>query len=242
MIEKSDYVLSFHRDTELGRKTLDFYGRQLNKWRGLMHIWNDADGNPLVQSTDTRYVDVESMAIWNFPIWLIHNPQETDLQSMGAFAIDFRNRFHSCGRFLETDRSVVELYVKRYIPCKLLTSRQLLEIHYENGTELANVLLEPDGDVLDVYLWWTATAANRYAFSLQLFDAQGGMIAQLDDVIGGDALYHKSLDVAHVPQAEYVAKLILYDYETGRSQPGAVLDGERHFEREAEIAQIRIGD
>ncbi|MCY3782051.1 MAG: glycosyltransferase family 39 protein [Chloroflexi bacterium] len=240
---RSDFVLSFHRDTLLNEnKLLDYYGRKTGNWRGLIHIWNDADGNPVVQSTDARYVDVESMAIWNFPIWLIHNPQETDLQSMKAFADDFSNHFHSCGRFLETDNSIVDLYAKRSIPCELLVSRQPLEIHYENGTELANILLRPLNEDLNIYFWWTNTMASQYAFSLQLFDAQGDMIAQLDDVIGGDALYHKSLNVAELPQAEYAAKLILYDYETGRSQPGAVLDGERRFEREVEIAQIRIGD
>ncbi len=240
-IRKSDYVLSFQRDTQLGRKTLDFYGRQLRNWRGLIHIWNDADGNPSVQSTDTRYVDVPSMSIWNFPIWLIHNPQETNLQSMEVFATDFSNHFHSCGRFLETGNSIVDLYVKRSIPCNLLVSRQLLEIHYENGTELANILLRPLNDSLDVYFWWTNTIANQYAFSLQLLDAQGNKVAQLDDVIGGDALYQNSFGIGDLSVGEYTAMLIVYDFETLKSQPGIVLEDERQFDREVEVARLRIG-
>ena len=138
---RSDFVVSFHQDTPLNeRKLLDYYGRKTGNWRGLIHIWNDANGYPSVQSTDTRYADVASMAAWNFPIWRIHNPQETDLQSMAAFAIDFSNHFHSCGAFLETDESVIELAVKRDFPCELLTSRQHMAILYDNGSELANVL------------------------------------------------------------------------------------------------------
>lgn len=239
-IRKSDYVLSFHRDIDLGRKTLDFYGRQLNKWRGLIHISNDVDGNPVFQSTDTRYVDLPSMAIWNFPIWVIHNPQETELQSMEVFSADFSSRFHSCGRYLDADNSIVNLYVKRSIPCELLVTEEPFEIRYENGAELANILLHPLDDDLNVYFWWTNTIANQYAFSLQLFDAQGNKSAQLDDVIGGDALYSKSLDIASVPAGKYVAKLILYDFETLESQPGVVVAGESAFSRDVEISQVQI--
>ncbi len=237
---KSDFVLSFQNDIALGRKTLDYYGRQLSRWRGLIHIWNDADGIPSVQSTDTRYQDVQSMAIWNFPIWLIHNPQETDLQSMAVFAGSFSSRFHSCGRYLETDNSIVELYVKRLYPCDLLTSEQPLELHYENGTELANIEIQQVGDNLNVYLWWTNTIANQYSFSLQLFDSQGVKISQLDEVIGGDPLFHTSLEISDLPAGEYAAKLIVYDFETRESQSGMLVDGERRFQREVEVARIRI--
>ncbi len=241
-ITKSDYVLSFQHDTELGSKTLDYYGRKTGNWRGLIHIWNDADGNPMVQSTDTRYVDLPSMEIWNFPIWLIHNPQETDLQSMEAFAADFLNRFYSCGRFLETDKSIVDLFVQHHIPCELLTSPQPIEIHYDNGTELANILLERQGDDLNLALWWTNTIANQYAYSLQLFDASGNKVAQLDDVIGGAALSSRSLNIADLPAAEYTAKLILYDFESQVSQPGILVDVQRKFNREVEIARLRLDD
>ena len=239
----SDFVVSVHRDTALNeKKQLDYYGRKTGNWRGLIHISNDADGDPALQSTDTRYQNLSSMEIWNFPIWLIHNPQETDLHSMDAFTTDFLHHFHSCGRFLETDASIIDLYVKRHIPCELLTAPQPLEIAYENGTELANILLQRQADELSLFLWWTNTIANQYAFSLQLFDADGGMTAQLDDVIGGAAVTANSLDVAALPAGEYTAKLILYDYETLVSQPGAILAGQRHFEREVEVARLRLGD
>ena len=180
------------------------------------------------------------MAIWNFPIWLIYNPQETDLQSMAVFSNSFSSQFHSCGRFLETNDSIVELYVKRPIPCDLLISEQLLEVHYENGTELANIEIQLVDDHLNVYLWWTNTIANQYSFSLQLFDAQGSKVAQFDDVIGGDALLHKSLDVAHLPEAEYAAKFVLYDFESHESQPGTIVDGETRFKRDVEVKRITI--
>ena len=241
-IRKSDYILSFQHDTELGSKTLDYYGRKTGNWQGLIHIWNDADGNPMVQSTDTRYVDLPSMEIWNFPIWLIHNPQETNLQSMRAFATDFLDRFHSCGRFLETEKSIVDLFVKRHIPCELLTSPQPIEIQYDNGAELANILLQRQADRLNVTLWWTNTIANQYAYSLQLFDAGGSKVAQLDDVIGGAALASSPFNISDLPAAEYTAKFILYDFESQVSQAGVLVEDQRKFDRELEVARLRLGD
>ena len=241
-IRRSDFILSIHQDTVLSRKTVDYYGRLTGPWSGLIHIWYDAEGGPKLQTTDTRYSGVPSMEIWNFPIWLIHNPQVTDLLEIEVFATDFLNLFHSCGRYLETDTSVIDLYVKRYIPCALLISPYPIEILYDNGTELANVMLQRQTDELLVFFWWTNTIANRYAFSLQLFDEDGSMAWQMDDVIGGSALTASSQGIGDLSAGEYSAKLIVYDYESLESQPGTLLSGQQPFEREVEIARLQFGD
>ncbi len=240
---RSDFVLSFHRDTPLNeKKILEYYGNKVGNWRGLIHISTDVDGNPTVQSTDTRYREAPSMTAWNFPIWLVHNPQETDLRSMDVYANEFLRQFHACGRFLETDDSIVDLFVKRVIPCSLITAPAPLAIDYEAGAELANVMLEPGNGRLNVYFWWTNTIANRFAFSLQLFDEDGGRAAQLDDVIGGDALYHRSLEIADLPAGDYRAMLVVYDFESLESQSGTVVADKMQFDRELEIGRISIGD
>lgn len=238
----SDMILSFHRDAPLNeKKQLDYYGRKVGDWRGLIHIWHAADGAVQIQSTDTRYVDPASMAHWNFPIWLLHNPQETDLEALPAFRDVFAPQFHSCGRFLENKNSVIDLYVKRAFPCALLLAEQPLEIRYDNGTELAHVLLEPGSDELHVSLWWRHTNANAYAYSLQIIDAAGVKAAQLDDVIGGDALAGNKLDVSALPAGEYSARLIVYDFASGQSQGGLLVANETRFEREVEITRFLLG-
>ena len=238
----SDMILTFHPDTPLNdKKQLDYYGRKVGAWRGLIHIWQDEAGNALAQSTDTRYRDLASMANWRFPIWLLHNPQETELASMPVFADDFAGRFHRCGRYLESDDAVVDLYALRAYPCQLLTAPAPLEIHYDNGTRLVNVLLQPRAGALDIYLWFANTTANQYAFSLQLVDSDDQRVAQADDVISGDALQVKTLDAASLPSAEYSARLIVYDFESHEVQPGVLLAQDLHFERELEVARVRLG-
>lgn len=238
----SDFVLSFHRDTAINEnKLLDYYGRRTGSWRGLIHIWNDESGNPAVLSTDTRYDSVPSMARWNFPLWLIHNPQETDLPAMSVFTDDFLTQFQSCGRYLETDNTIIDLYVKHSIPCQLLTAKSPQALSYDNGTELANVLIQHESGELDVSFWWTNTIANKYAISLQVFDSQNEKVAQLDDVVGGDPLHGYGLDVSDLATGDYTVKLVLYDFETGGGQAGTIIAGERPFERSVDIGRIFIG-
>ena len=238
---QSDFVVSFHQDTAINEnKLLDYYGRRTGNWRGLIHIWNDASGNPQFLSTDTRYDSVPSMARWNFPLWLIYNPEETDLQAMPVFTDDFLTHFHSCGRYLETANTVIELYIKQSLPCQLLTADNPQALSYDNGTELANILVEPKAGVLDISLWWTNTFANKYAISIQLFDDQDLKAAQLDDVVGGDPLRGYSLALSALAPGDYTVKLILYDFETGSGQAGTIIADERPFERAVDVGRISI--
>ncbi|MYD09350.1 MAG: hypothetical protein F4X02_04820 [Chloroflexi bacterium] len=241
-IRQSDFVLSIHRDTELDWKTLDYYGRKSKKWRGLIHVWYDENGNPAVQGTDTRYDSVDSMERWDFPIWLIYNPQETDLQAMPAFSDAFLARFHSCGRYLETANTIIELYVKRAIPCQLLTAEAPLSLSYDNGTELANISARHDAGSLDISLWWTNTIASKYAISIQAFDAENAKAAQLDDVVGGAPLHGYSLDLSGLAPGDYIVKLILYDFETGQGQPGMITATGQPFERSVDVGRITISE
>ena len=74
------------------------------------------------------------MASWRFPVWLIYNPQETDLGSIPAYADGFTQHYRSCGRFVEKPSSVIERYTPKDVSCALLTSADPLAIDYDNGT------------------------------------------------------------------------------------------------------------
>lgn len=240
---RSDFVVSFHQDTPLNhKKQLDYYGRRTGSWRGLIHIWNDESGNPKVLSTDTRYDSVASMARWNFPLWLIYNPQETDLQAMSVFTDDFLNQFHSCGRYLETANTVIELYIKQSIPCQLLTAEKPLSLNYDNGTELANILAQHDVGKLGISLWWTNTIANKYAISIQVFDIQNDKVAQLDDVVGGEPVHGYSLDLFGLAPGDYTVRLILYDFENGEGQAGTITAAGQRFERSVDVGRISVSE
>ncbi len=239
--QRSDFVVSFHRDTAINEnKLLDYYGRRTGNWRGLIHIWNDKSGSPAVMSTDTRFASVPSMARWNFPLWLIYNPQETDLQTMPVFTGDFLSHFHSCGRYLETANTIIELFIKQSIPCQLLTADNPRALSYDNGSELANVLVQHDAGELHIAFWWTKTIVNQYAISVQVFDAQNVKVAQLDDVVGGDPVHSYRLNLSALAPGDHTVNLILYDFETGRGQAGTIVADDTPFERSVAVGRVSI--
>ncbi len=237
----SDFVLSFHQDAPYRSKhRLHYYGNMTGSWRGIIQFWNSNPDDVGILSTDARYDDLESMTHWSFPIWAIHDPQRTDPQAMPAYLSSFVPLFHSCGRYLDTADTVVDLYVKRSITCALLTSEQPFQLRFDNGTELENILIEPENNALKVYFWWTKTFANKYAFSIQLFDSQDQKAAQLDDVVGGDPLHVYSMALSALAPGDYTVKLILYDFETGSGQAGTIVADERPFERAVDVGRISI--
>lgn len=238
----NDYIISFHPDTPLAWQLPSYYSHIPGKWSGLIHIWTAPDGIPAFYSSDPTLASVESMAYWRFPAWLVYNPKQTDLESIPAYADGLARHYQSCGRFVDKPLSVIERYAPNDISCALLIAPNPLAIHYDNGTELANIVHELETDSLRLHTWWARTDFGIYSYSLQVFDREGGRAGpQSDNLIGDSGLYALSLDVSSLPEGEYIVKLIVYDTVSLQSQPGLVIGTQAHFQREVEVGRFMIG-
>lgn len=131
--------------------------------------------------------------------------------------------------------------MKQAIPCDLVTDDAPWRLHYENGTQLANVEYRLSPNELVVYLWWRDTIDGVYSLSLQLFDAQSNKVGQLDAVIAEDPIDIFSFDISALASGEYSLQMIVYDFVSKRSQSGIILDSQQRFERALEIAGFEIG-
>ena len=54
-----------------------------------------------------------------------------------------------------------------------------------------------------------------------------------------DPLSYRRIDLSSLAPGEYVAKMILYNYETRVSVPGTVTSSDTRFDREFEFARFR---
>lgn len=242
VVSDQDYIISFHPDTPLAWQMPSYYSYIPGKWRGLIHIWTAPDGIPAFYSSNPALGAVETMASWRFPAWLIYNPKQTDLESIPAFADGLARHYQSCGRFVDKPLSVIERYAPDDISCALLTASEPLAIHYDNSTELANIVHELEADTLRLSLWWTRTEFGTYTYSLQVAERGGGQAGpQTDNLIGDSGLYGLSLDVSSLPAGEYSVKLIVYDTVSLKSQPGLVIETQTRFQREVEVGRFTIG-
>ncbi len=239
----TDYIVSFHPDSPIPERYLGYYGRVPGKVKGLIHIWTNSQGGAEIQVLDQAYSSLDSMDAWRFPVWLVYNPEQTDLAKIPAYADAFARHYQFCGRYIEKPLSVIERYAPANVPCALLTAADPLAIQYGSDTELSNLLFELDDDALNVHSWWTRTDFGVYKYSLQIIDQDGTKIApQSDDIIGNHGFYLQRLDISSLPPGEFALKLIVYERKTLKSQPGLLVGPQTHFQRDIEVGRFTIGE
>lgn len=238
----SDYIVSFHPDTPIPERYLGYYGRDPGEVKGLIHIWTNGQGAAEIQVLDRSYSTVDSMDAWRFPVWLVYNPQQTDLKSIPAYTDGFTKHYQACGRYVDKPLSVVERYAPIDVPCALITAAAPLAIQYGEGAELGNIIYALETDSLQVHAWWTRTDFGVFNYTLQVFAADGTKAgSQTDAIIGDTGFYMQQLDISSLPAGEYVLKLIVYERASLKSQPGLVKAASRQFQRDIEVGRFTIG-
>ena len=234
-------ILSFHPDTKVDDyKVLAYYRWVLSDWAHLAHITTDDSGEIVIQSGLSTYATLDAIVQNSNSVWVIHNPQQTNLNSLEVYRNWFSQNFQMCRRFIDTERSVVEYYLKISIPCSLVADERGGEIVYDNGAWLGGAELTQNSERLDVYLWWLHSAEAVFAYSLQVFDERKEKVRQLDVVISGDPVDAHSLDLAGLPGGVYSVDLIVYDRQTGASQSGEIVSENRSFERAVELDRFEV--
>ena len=237
----NELILSFHSDTPITvNKTLLYYRAELSKWAHLAHMSYDEGGALVIQSGLSTYGTVDAIADNSIGIWVIYNPQQTDLPSLDVYANWLSQHYHACRRYVDKPDNVIDYYLRSDVPCELVTSENPFAIRYDNGTELGNLIVDQERDLLTVYLRWLKSLEEMYSFTVQIFDTQADKVQQDDRVISGEPVDVMKLDISSLPSGEYTVKLIVYDFESKASQPGMRVDGAGRFEREIEIARLSV--
>jgi len=233
-------IVSFHQRAPAVWKTIEYYRAILDGWKYIVHLTYDESGRVLLQSGIPPRMTLDDIADDFAGIYAIHNPAQTDLNAMAVYRDWFLAHFRSCKRFINQPNNVIELYLRRSIPCELLLAENPIALRYDNGMALANIVVESTRNALEVYFWWEEILHSEFSFSLQLFDQAANKALGKDGVIWREPLDAQSLDVSALPPGDYTLMLIVYDFETGVSQPGLLVGADQRFEREVEIARISI--
>lgn len=239
-LRERDFVVSVHADTPLQHKQFDFYAGKLKRFFALIHMWINERGELETQYNDTRYPDLESLADWEFPIWLVYNPAQTDFEAMDVYADTAQRYFQRCKRYVEMDDAAVDMVLAKGILCDLFAAEEPLAINYDGGNQLENIAIDVTADELRVSFLWAKIVQNEYAFSIQIFDGAEPTGLQHDDVISGTPVHNFALDIIALPAGDYIVNLIVYDFLTGESQAGIIVESEARFQRLVEVARFTI--
>ncbi len=214
---------------------LTYYRARLPQWADVAHAGYNARDQLMFQSKTLPFRTQAAIVENANGLWLLHNPQQTDLPALDYYDDWFSYHYRSCGSWVEKPNAVISFYLKQEIPCQLITAAQPFAVAYDNGTRLGNILVEQRDEALQVFLWWQGFIDKQYSYSLQLFDATGERHAQVDAVIADDPLDISPLDISGLPAGAYTLQLIVYDFETLESQAGETVADGRRFERDVVI-------
>lgn len=241
---RDELILGIHADDNRHHsvsKVLQYYRAILSDWKHIVSIWQEDDQGEVIFSGMPAYTSLDAIAANSKGLWLIHNPRHTELKNLAIYKNWVSQQYKPCKRFLESEANIIEYYIAVRIPCELRLSNQPFAISYDNGSELANIMIEKHADTLMIYAWWQQTQFGVYAYTTQLFDRDDAKAGpQSDDLIGNSGFYARSLDISSLPAGEYAVKIIVYDHVSHKSQAGTIVDGSQRFEREVEIARFSI--
>jgi hypothetical protein len=183
--------------------------------------------------------DAAALLAEHFVLLLVYNPQKTDAKALRSYREWIGARFKTCRRLADDDEAVIEYILHADFPCALALAAQPLAVDYDNGTRLGNVLVDSDAGGLALHLLWARLPAESHAISLQIFD-DGDKVAGTDFTVGLEPLAYRRADISSWPPGEFDLKLILYNYDSGVSVPGAIVSSGERFERELAIGRITI--
>ncbi len=174
--------------------------------------------------------------------WQIYSAQSSDPSSHSEFTDWLVQNLRFCQQKYRGEDLVVEYYIDSSYPCELVVTENPLEVRYDNGITLANLLTDRDADQMSIDLWWQRGSIRGFAYTIQVFNEQGEKQLQIDQVIDSRPLSHAQIDTSSLEPGDYVAKLIVYDKDTGQSQKGTILSTQQTVERELEIARFSVSD
>ncbi len=173
-------------------------------------------------------------------IYLLYDPLVTDAATVDAYRAWLLERYDSCGRLADAEDAVIEFMLASGYPCALAWTEAPYSLRYGGGLELGNLLIKREGERLTLFSLWHGLPRDAHSMSWQLFDADGEKALGLDFVFHHEALNANQLDLRSLAPGDYSLMLIVYDYATGKSRPGQVVSTGQTFQRELEVARLRI--
>ena len=223
-----------------GNDARQYFSSMFEHWGDLIHVAYDKQGGATVYNVQFGNTDLSSIIAENKIVWLIYDPQQTDLAENPVYKDWLLRHFKSCELVYQSEESRVEAYVDRRFPCELVVAENSVEVIYQNEIYLTNHTVQIDTGRFSTYLHWSHPSISGYAYTIQVFNEQGEKQLQIDQVIDSRPLSNAQIDTSSLEPGDYVAKLIVYDTESGESQSGTILSTQQTVERELEIAEFTV--
>ena len=231
-------VLTFHPSDRIHEDALRYLSWNSEFGQTLTHVTCDAaEGwQCALQSANPNLQNMDDVVALDTLLYL-HDPAVSEGYRDAPWMRGLSTRLQPCQRLAETAHIAIDLYSRRDMPCALVAGFDKLKLVYENGSELRNRVFENDDRELRFSLWWRIPQGPKTSYSIQVFDSAGARARQIDQVMNR-SMKSVTIDLSDLPAGEYHARLIVYDFETGKSFGGEVASDATRFQRDIEIAHF----
>ena len=236
--ERRGTIVIFPPSLAAGDHFLEYVRRFGRISMPVLAIATDEQGNIVIRSSESEATETDNALEMESALWLLNHRREYRPEQTEAFQNWFSARYKVCQRRHGDELALIDLYLESDIPCSALDASSALEIRYDGGLLLHNLSYDVKDAVVRFYLSWTNPSEDTYAYSLQFFAEDGRKVLQHDEVIARDLLNVAALDTGPLSFGANSVKLIVYDFNTGISQGGAIISTGERFERELEVAAI----
>ena len=235
-------IVSFHPNAVLNeRRILSYYRQVLADWTTVIHITYDDLGQLRVQGGVSSFSTLDGIEGKYNAIWALFDPSQTKLPEMDVYKDWFTQRYRFCQRYLERADSIIDLYLRKGIPCELVADANPMEVEYSDGSVLGNAITETDEDELQVKLWWRNTPEAERWQSLRVVDHLGQVVLQRDRAIEGEPIDTFAFDISTLLDGNYEVRLDVHDRDTGASASGVITAASRQFERDVALHHFAVG-
>lgn len=231
-------IVSLHPSAPMDYLALEAFTARFPLANSFIHLFR-ADSTLVLQSADNRYLSADDLSARSESLLLVYDPRVVEADHGSPLYGFIDEAFQLCEQSAQAD-VMVKFYVKRAYPCQLLLSTAPLKVSYDSGMQLDNLHYELNDRALDLYLLWSYVPDEVSAFSLQLFDEAGAKAFGQDFIIYPEPEFHHRYQLQALESGEYSARIIVYDYETGVSVPGAIRRSGASANRAIEFARLTL--
>ncbi len=234
-------VLSAHPTRRIDEEQFAYLTSVLDHWGDFAHVYG-GEGPLAVQSSRDKYKDLNAVVASAQMILRLQDEGLAESEALKPMEELLGNNYRSCGRVIETSRSIAEYYIASEFPCEIMASDAQYSVLYENGLKLENALIDSRERDLDLYLYWKNRPVDdeTYAYSIQVVDAAGDKARQEDLVIGHSPLFHHHLDKSVLRTGDYVVNLIVYDFYSGATVAGVEIGSQSPPDRQLALTRFTI--
>ena len=234
-------VLSAHPTQRIDEEQFAYLTSVLDHWGDFAHVYG-GEGQLAVQSSRDKYKDLNAVVASTQMILRLQDEGLAESEALKPMEALLGNNYRSCGRVIETSRSIAEYFIASEFPCEIMASDAQYSVLYENGLKLENALIDSRERDLDLYLYWKNRPVEDeiYAYSIQVVDAAGAKARQEDLVIGHSPLFHHHLDKSVLRAGNYVVNLIVYDFYSGATVAGAEIGSQSPPDRQLALTRFTI--